>query len=157
MIRASSIPRLTLLLLAALGAAPAAEAINCRVQVAAMDFGVYMPLRSTPLDVTGRVTIRCQARTGSFTVTLGPGLSGDAMNRTMISPGNAGLNYNLYVDPARTLVWGDGTGATATVAGVRPEKGRPIFLDYPVYGRVFSGQAPPPGAYSDTILVTVLF
>jgi spore coat protein U-like protein len=75
----------------------------------------------------------------------------------MISPGGGVLNYNLYVDPARTLVWGDGTGATATVSGVREVKGRPVFFDYAVYGRVFADQAPPPGSYTDTILVTVLF
>ncbi|MEJ2604103.1 MAG: spore coat U domain-containing protein [Gammaproteobacteria bacterium] len=149
--------QLALGILAWLAVVPAAEAINCRVQIAAMNFGTYMPLQAAPLDVNGGVTIRCQAQAGSFTVTLGAGLSGEASNRTMISPGGGVLNYNLYADPARTLVWGDGTGATATVSGVREVKGRPVFFDYAVYGRVFPDQAPPPGSYTDTILVTVLF
>ena len=134
-----------------------AHALNCRVMVGTMSFGLYSPLTPTHLDVMGQVTVRCQAQPGSFTITMGPGVSGDQTARTMLSAGATVLNYNLYRDAARTQIWGDGTPPTFVVSGVRPAKGRPTFYSYPIYGRIFANQVPDPGVYSDTPLVTVLF
>ena len=67
------------------------------------------------------------------------------------------LNYNLYQNAARTLIWGDGSPPTVTVSGVRTTRGRPTFYNYPIYGRIFANQSPNPGAYVDNIVVTVLF
>jgi spore coat protein U-like protein len=134
-----------------------AHAINCRVTIGAMNFGLYKPLTQTHLDVMGQVTVRCQSQPGSFTITMGPGVSGDQTARTMLSTGATVLNYNLYRDAARTQIWGDGTPPTFVVSGVRPSKGRPTFYNYPIYGRIFANQVPDPGLYSDTPIVTVLF
>jgi spore coat protein U-like protein len=134
-----------------------AQAIQCRVTVTALNFGTYMPISPSHADSVGQITVRCQAQPGSFTVVIGPGLSGDLTARTLTSTGPDILYYNLYRDPSRTQIWGDGTPPTFTVSGVRPSKGRPTFYNYPVYGRIFANQAPNPGVYNDSPMVTVLF
>jgi len=134
-----------------------AHAINCRVTLFAIDFGVYMPMTTTHVEITGRIDVRCQAQPGSFTVVIGPGISGDQLARTLSAGGPDVLNYNLYTDAARTQIWGDGTVPTFLVSGVRPTSGRPTSYNYPVYGRIFANQGPNAGIYNDNLLVTVLF
>jgi spore coat protein U-like protein len=134
-----------------------AHAIQCRITVTPFNFGIYSPIAPAHLDVIGQLDVRCQAQPGSFTVILGPGISGNQLARTMSAGGASILNYNLYRDPARTQIWGDGTPPTFVVSGVRTDRGRPTFYNYPIFGRVFANQAPAPGQYSDTIVATVLF
>jgi len=134
-----------------------AHAINCKITLFPINFGIYMPLRSTHSDVTGSLDVRCMAHPGSFTVQIGAGTSGNQLARTLVSGAANTLNYNLYQNAARTLIWGDGTPPTVTVSGVRTTKGRPSRFTYPVYGRIFANQAPSPGIYNDSILVTILF
>ena len=134
-----------------------AHAIQCKVMVTPINFGVYMPMTSTPVDVAGDLTVRCQAQPGTFSVMIGTGISGDQTARAMSAGGAALLFYNLYRDPARTEIWGDGTPPSFTVSGVRAGKGRPSFFNLPVYGRIFANQAPDAGVYNDNLVVTVLF
>lgn len=134
-----------------------AFAINCRVTVVALNFGTYMPLTPAHVDVNGQLEVRCQAQPGTFTVTIGPGVSGDQLARTLSAGGGGVIYYNLYRDAARIEVWGDGTPPTFTVSGARSSTGRPTFYNYPVYGRLFANQSPNPGIYNDNVLVTVLF
>lgn len=135
----------------------AAHAINCRITLVALNFGVYMPMTSTPVDAVGQINVRCQAQPGSFTVIIGPGSSGDQLARTLSAGGIDVLNYNMYRDVARTQIWGDGTPPTFVVTGVRTSRGRPTFFNFPLYGRIFANQSPNPGAYSDNLVATVLF
>jgi spore coat protein U-like protein len=134
-----------------------AHAINCRVTLVAMNFGLYTPLTTAHVDVMGQINVRCQAQPGSFTVTIGPGLSGDQTARTLLSAPADILEYNLYRDAARSQIWGDGIPPTFVVSGVRPSQGRPTFYNYPIYGRIFANQAPNAGTYNDNPVVTVLF
>lgn len=134
-----------------------AHAINCRVTLVAMNFGLYTPMTTSHVDVMGQVNLRCQAQPGSFSVTISAGVSGDQTARTMLSGTADVLDYNLYRDAARTQIWGDGSPPTFVVSGVRPNRGRPTFYNYPIYGRVFANQAPNAGFYNDDPLVTVLF
>lgn len=134
-----------------------AHAIRCKVTVGPINFGLYMPQTPVHVDVIGQFEVRCQAQPGPFSVIIGPGISGNQLARTLISGGANQLNYNLYRDAARTQIWGDGTPPTFVVSGVRPDRGRPTFYNYPVYGRIFAGQTPNPGIYTDNLVVTVLF
>ena len=134
-----------------------ATAIQCKLTVSPINFGVYMPMTPAPVDVVGQITVRCQAQPGTFSVLIGPGLSGDQTNRAMSAGGAGLLYYNLYRDAARIEIWGDGTPPTFTQSGTRTQKGRPTFVNLPVYGRIFANQAPDTGVYNDNLLVTVLF
>jgi spore coat protein U-like protein len=126
-----------------------------------LDFGVYNPLSGSHADAVGNVSVTCGAlvlgANISYEVTLGTGMSGGASNRTM-SNGSGTLNYNLYTDSSRVLVWGDGAGGTHTIT--HSYLLSLIFSttdNFPVYGRIPSGQNAEAGSYSDTILVTVIF
>jgi len=134
-----------------------AHAIRCRITLGPMSFGVYQPMTTTPVDVIGQFDVRCQAQPGSFSISIGPGISGDQLARVLSAGGTGTLNYNLFRNPSHTEIWGDGTPPTFVVTGSRTATGPPSFFNYSVYGRIFSRQAPNPGTYSDNLLVTVLF
>lgn len=134
-----------------------AHAINCRINLGPINFGLYMPLTPASVDVIGQFDVRCQSQPGSFVITIGSGISGNHLARTLSAGGGNILNYNLYRDAARTQIWGDGTPPTFTVTGSRTNSGRPSFFNYPVYGRIYANQAPNTGTYSDNLLVTILF
>lgn len=61
------------------------------------------------------------------------------------------LSYNLYIDPTRLLVWGDGSGLTTTVTNLA------LSADHTVYGRIPAQQNVTAGSYADLIVVTVTF
>jgi spore coat protein U-like protein len=69
------------------------------------------------------------------------------------------LRYNLYRDALRLNIWGDTTGGTSNLTGS-------LLLQSPlgtasgvhgVYARIFSFQNAVPGAYADTVVVTVSY
>jgi spore coat protein U-like protein len=140
-----------------LGVPLKALAIQCRISVNPINFGIYQPLTTAHLDVTGQVQVRCQAQPGTFSIIIGPGNSGDQLARTLSAGGGNILLYNLFRDAARSQIWGDGTPPSFVVTGSRTSLGRPTFYNYPVYGRIFADQAPDPGLYTDNLVVTVLF
>jgi spore coat protein U domain-containing protein, fimbrial subunit CupE1/2/3/6 len=143
--------------LAALLAYPAAamSAINCQVTVTPFNFGNYVPGSAAPLDVTGRIDVRCTGTEGSFLATLSAGGGGSFAQRRMVSGPNL-LRYNFYTNAVRTTIWGDGTGGSSPSGGVKPRPGREDFL-LPVYGRVFPQQSVGEGVYRDDVLVTIIF
>jgi spore coat protein U-like protein len=134
-----------------------ALALNCSVTVTPLAFGVYMPGQTGPLDAVADISVRCVAQPGSYAVTIGAGTSGDQFARTLTAGGGNLLNYNLFRDPARTQIWGDGTPPTFVVSGSRERVGRPTVNVHPLYGRVYASQLPDPGSYTDSVVVTVLF
>jgi len=69
--------------------------------------------------------------------------------------GSEALNYNLYLDAARTIIWGDGTAGTQTYFIKNPTNNQDVTV--PVYGRVPTGQSVSKGTYSNTITVTINF
>jgi spore coat protein U-like protein len=69
----------------------------------------------------------------------------------------ATLNYNVFADAARSIVWGDGTSGTLAVADAYSLSGSSVTRNYPVYGRIFGNQNAPVGVYTDSILVALDF
>lgn len=121
----------------------------CTVTALPVIFGAYNPISSQNVDATGSVTLAC-VPASAYTVSLSAG-SGTYSARRMGSGAHA-INYNLYIDASRTVVWGDGTGSTATVTG------NAASATHSVYGRIPGSQsAAGVGAYGDTITVTVSF
>jgi len=137
-------------------------ACSCSVAVNSnVAFGIYNPLPGTVADAVGSITTTCDVTLGllsTYTVALSQGNSGSYSPRKMSSGGNT-LNYNLYIDSARTSVWGDGTGGSvivsdATLLGLLGHFVRP----YNIYGRILaSQQGTHPGNYTDSIMVIVTY
>jgi spore coat protein U-like protein len=138
------------LLCAALLAAPAVgRAQSCTLSTTGLSFGVYDPFSPAPLDGTGSVSYHCQGGIRGVAA-LSPGSSGRFDQRAMLQ-GAERLRYNVYLDAARTRIWGDFWGG-GQVAIIRPGN-RSIS----VHGRVFPQQEISPGTYTDTLVVTFYF
>ncbi len=149
--------RAAALLGAALLAAPAGAA-QCSVQASAVDFGVYDPFALTPTDSVGTITVQCSGFTGesiAYRISIGTGSSGVFAPRTMTDGTTWRLTYNLYTGASRTLIWGDGTGSSRAVSDGYALPGRGISRSYPVYGRIPGRQNVAPGAYADTLVITL--
>lgn len=135
---------------AVLLAAFAMPAAACTVESTSLSFGSINPLAAGNVDSTSTVTVTCPATT-AYTIALSAG-SGTFDDRRMASGANT-LSYQLYTDATHATVWGDGTGATAVVSGSAGSTGSP----HTVYGRVPPQTTAVPGAYTDTVTVTVTY
>src|SRR5437868_6080735 len=78
----------------------------CTIAAQPVFFGSYNPLSAQSVDSTGNVSVVCLPA-AAYNVSLSPG-SGPYASRTLAN-GSYRLNYNLYTDAARTVVWGDGS------------------------------------------------
>jgi spore coat protein U-like protein len=145
-------------------AVPAWADATCSFAAGGVSFGVYDPSVSTANDSAGTVTVTCSNvpppgnTTINYALTLSPGDSGNfAVRRMAVGPSQL-MYYNLYSDAARNLVWGDGSGGTSLVGGSIKVAGRQtISRTYSIYGRIPAQQDVGPGAYADTIVVTLAF
>ena len=139
------------LVLAAVAPARAACTINTTPSI----FGAYNVFAVTPLDSTGSVTIHCTQLDKDVLVTLDRGGAPTFNPRRMLN-GSESLNYNLYLDAARTSIWGDGTGGTQTFFNHNPQgNNRDIVI--PIFGRIPAGQDVGAGTYTNTVTATVQF
>lgn len=125
----------------------------CSITTTGVNFGAYDVFDSAPVDSTGSVRYQCSGGTGTFTISLGTGSSSTFQPRTMGSGPNR-LSYNLYLDAARTTIWGDATGGTSWFMASNPSSKAVVLT---VFGRIPSGQDVAAGSYSDTIVVTIQF
>lgn len=127
--------------------APVASA-TCSLDLQGVNFGSYDFTSSQDLDSVGHVIVTCDVNS-TFNISFSAG-SGTYASRAMQN-GSHLLRYNLYTDPAHTMVWGDGTGGSVVVSGSGTS------VDEVVYGSAPAGQNPYLGAYSDAITVTLSF
>lgn len=128
-----------------LATSSAAFAATCDVAPQPVSFGNYDTLSVTALDGVGSILVSCDVET-SATVSIGAG-NGTVEDRHMTS-GAAQLDYNLYRDSTRLVVWGEGIGALAITG---------TTLDLPVYGKIPGGQSVPAGQYADSVTVTITY
>ena len=143
------------LVLCALLVDESAEAASgCGVlSVTSVSFGDYSPRDHQPLDSTGSIVYQCRTAGGVEMVSIELSRSrAGGFQRTMTRGGH-GLDYNIYLDAARTTVWGDGTAGTGVYRG--RALSQPVSV--PVYGRLAPRQGLPGGSYTDLIVVTLVY
>jgi spore coat protein U-like protein len=141
----------------ALFAAPA-HAQSCTYAATGLNFGVIGGSPPPQADTTGTIAVTCSGTAGTTVrvcLSLGSGgATGSTVAQRRMQMGTTAntINFNLYKDAARTLIWGQRqTVPTYT----------PFQLDIPipaggtasgsatVYGRIASGQpAKPSGSYT---------
>jgi spore coat protein U-like protein len=134
--------------LAAMFACVPAAAVTCAITPQGVNFGSYGPLNPQPLDSAGNISVQCDGET-TFTLSLDRG-AGSYSARQMSSGANV-LEYNLYTDPSRVIVWGDGSAGTDTVSATA------TAAEKPIYGRITPRQNVPVGSYADVITVTLTY
>jgi spore coat protein U-like protein len=125
-----------------------AHGAQCTVATNSVAFGAYDTFAVSAADSTGSVAVTCDVA-ASYSLAIGAGGSG-TFSREMASGGNR-LAYGLFTDATRSVVWGDGTGATARV------NGSGLGATHIVYGRVPARQNVRVGSYADALVVTVDF
>jgi spore coat protein U-like protein len=128
-------------------AAPALRA-DCTVSAGGVAFGSYDVFNPSALDGAGTVSVNCSP---AASYSLGLSSGGGSYSQRQLSNLSTTLNYNLYTDASHSVVWGDGTGGTGTVAGNGESN------NHVVYGRIPAQQNATAGSYGDTIIVTVTF
>lgn len=139
-----------------------------------MAFGNYDSMSNNPLDVQGRVAYRCYnsdkvdaaASARGYAsppatdraklivqISISAG-NGSSFNRYMAGTGDR-LHYNVYLDPQRQIVWGDGTGGTQFYSEHAQPNNHVVVV--PVYGRIAGAQDVSAGTYVDRLVVTLDF
>ena len=128
--------------------ATATNVKTCRVTANDLDFGAVTTLAGN-LDVNGSASVTCTNAT-PYRVLLNNGLTGTGPTNRKMTLGANAVTYALYRDNPRTLPWGNISG-TNSLSGTGTGSAQSI----PIYGRVPAQTLPPPGAYRDTITITV--
>ena len=130
---------------------------GCTIGVTPINFGTYDTFSSTPLDAVGTITVNCTGDVEKADVALGVSLTSGGFNprRMKRSVGSDLLDYNIYTDVTRTVIFGDGTGGTSDVRVKRKGKPEPWTENISTYGRIPPGQDVSAGTYSDTLTATV--
>ena len=144
------------------GCASAAHGVGCNVASSGAVFGTYTPGQALPKDTTGNITVNCTKGTldvlpltVTYTIDLSRGNSSSYAPRELKNGGNT-LLYNLYTGPLRSSVWGSAANGMqvsgSLLLTVVSGSGSAI---HPAYGRIFANQNATPGAYSDSIVITI--
>lgn len=131
-----------------------AEAV-CSLRSTSMAFGTYDVLVATPLDTTGSIVYRCGPLDFLIRITLDRGGAPSFATRRMLN-GSEQLSYNLYLNAARTIIWGNGSDGTQSYFILNPQPNNQD-ITIPIYGRIPARQDRRVGAYTNTIIVTLNF
>lgn len=123
----------------------------CRISANTLDFGTAGNLGSN-VDGSSTLTATCSSQVAyNIGLNAGNGWGATVALRKMTNGGRT-INYSLYINSARTVVWGE-TPGTDTVSGT----GSGLAQTYTVYGRVPAQATPAPAIYSDTIITTITY
>ena len=137
-----------------LAAAQPAPPNSCQIRTTELNFGRYSGLDPFPTVTRAQILVDCGPAPVALRVTLTPGSSGRLLDRSMLQSTHR-LHYNIYADPARRIVAGDGTGGTVALTPLlRRLGGRNRFI---VFGVIPARQAIPAGDYSDQVQVVIEF
>lgn len=145
------------------GSATANLTVTTQVEASCSTFNVdniaFGPYGGTAVNATGTVTINCIAG-ASYDIALGAGLGAGATVATRYMTNQTSgmsdqiLEYKLYSDSGRSILWGDGTSGTSKVAGTATGADQL----HTIYGTVTGSQTGRKvGTYQDTVIVTLTF
>jgi spore coat protein U-like protein len=131
--------------------------IQCQLAATSMAFGRYSPSGAAPGDSTATLTVSCiTASATPVPVRATVALNSVAPVRQLSAKTHT-LRYQLYVDAARTVPWGDGSGGTATLPATGfVSRSSPFHQQVIVYGRVLARQKNAAvGSYTDQLSSTL--
>jgi spore coat protein U-like protein len=131
---------------------------DCSITASSLDFGVTgAQLATTARDAVSTLSVRCTSGT-NYNVALDAGTGSGAsvaQRRMTRDSGSETLLYGLYLDSARSQIWGDGSSGTSTLSGTG--NGTQSTTAHSVYGRLVPQAQPTTGTYRDTITATIMF
>ncbi len=119
-----------------------------------LDFGSHGSIPA-PIPSTTAISLSCPSNL-SWKMGLSNGVNANGSQRRMKNPAGNYIQYELYRNGARSQRWGnDVAGGTDTVNGSGSAQVNPTVLT--VYGLVPAQAAVAPGAYVDTVTVTLTY
>ncbi|RYY67547.1 MAG: SCPU domain-containing protein [Comamonadaceae bacterium] len=133
---------------------------SATVSAGAIAFGNYNPnaagasAATATISVTGTLVGIGLLNTIAYTVSLSAGSASTVADRRLVGAGS--LGYNLYTDSGHSTVWGTNT-VSDSISVLAAVIGASVTRNYTVYGRIAPGQYVAPGAYANTIVVTVTY
>jgi spore coat protein U-like protein len=135
--------------------ADATVVASAQLSVSAMRFGRI----GAPglYEAAALITVRAAKGVG-YSITLDAGQNGGPQGRRLrLQGGQDTFSYELWKDPARTLVWGDGDFAGTYPGGSSlPAVGTGRHQEFTVYGRLYAmEEMSAPGRYGDVVTVTI--
>ena len=139
------------LVLAGVLGSSSAEAAKCTISTTPITFGAYNVFSAAPVDSVGSILFNCSG-TKNVSIAISQGQSGTFQPRAL-RQGAESLFYNLFLDAARSTVWGNGSGGTETYV-TDPGKND---VTVPIYGRIPAQQDISYGSYGDSVTVTINF
>jgi len=125
----------------------------CTIDTRPLSFGTYDPEANADLDTVAEVIYACNQHASKIRIEMTTGL-GNQFDRYMLS-GQDRLYYNIYLDPTRQTIWGQGLYGTDVYFDSNPPNGTPVVVLG--YGRIRARQNVPPGEYTDVLTVRILF
>ena len=131
-----------------------AEAAKCSVASTSVIFGPYNVFSSAPVDSIGTIVYNCSGGARNLQIAISRGQS-DTFNARTLKKGLEALEYNLFLDASRTIIWGDGNGASEVY--LEPSPPNRADVSVPVYGRIPQFQDISVGSYADNVTVTINF
>jgi spore coat protein U-like protein len=147
----------------AFGCTPAAAVLTCSGSSVALSLGVYDSYQATALDASTVFTVTCNRVGGPqhnpVTVGIGPSANSGtvATRRLKLTTGSDTLNYNLYRDAGRQMVWGNTPGIDAGTQTISVPNNGSASVTFTLFGRIDALQEIRPGNYTDALTVTVTF
>lgn len=154
-----TLPAIGVLLVSMLASAPAHAVLTCTAAMTDVNFGSVNPL-SSQADAVASLTYNCSKNDGGTDSAMvcfhiGEPLGRQWNPRLMLSGSNT-LQFQLYQDPGRSVIWGSYGFGSATPAAVQftlvgsSGAGSRTSGTIPLYGRVVGGQTGAiPGNYTD--------
>jgi spore coat protein U-like protein len=138
----------------ALLAPSSGAAQSCAASASAVSFGVYDPRSAAPTLTTGTLVFRC---TGRVPITIRLHSASDRQGQGRHLTGrNSRLQYDLYLDAATTIPWGDGQRGTQYYSNSSPTANSNTTVT--IYGKIPPGQTQAAaGIYQDTITIAIDF
>jgi len=123
-------------------------------------FGAYDDSSAVATDTSTSLVVNCLRNGGpaniSVTLQLGPSAGSGQIATRALRFGANSLNYNLYRDSARSLVWGQTAGVDTGAVAINgiPNNGSKTG-SFVIYGRIPALQNVPAGPYTDSVQITV--
>ena len=92
--------------------------VDCSITTTPLIFGEYSPYQGRATDLTSSITVTCTTSSSTaqpFNGTITLSGKSPSHNRQLLQ-GFYSLDYQLYLDPARTRLWGDGISQSESLS-----------------------------------------
>ena len=126
---------------------PIVAEATCSLSNTSIQFGGYNVFDPFPKNIVGTIEVNC-AEVTHYNLKISTG-AGSYQQRFMQN-GSEQLNYNLYTDANRQIVWGDDFGQSSMQTA--EHSGRMV---HDVYGQIPARQNVLQGQYHDVLILTL--